>query len=151
MRHVFDTSSVRKLSSLTGREWQTFRKAFRRAGYTSGWIPRVLGAELMGSNLHRKELTVEGLRDLQLAVSRMNNLAASEVLPDDIELATRSVYSMAGIEYPQDAYRTDKEEWPRYIRKFLSVRSPEQVSSRAQDGRLYVTIKDEHGGGTLTI
>ena len=99
MRHLFDTSSVCKLSSLSGRDWQTFRRAFRRAGFTSGWIPRVLGAEVLGSNLHRKALTLAGLHDLQLAVGRMHKLAQGRILPDDIELAQRSFYSLAGIAY----------------------------------------------------
>lgn len=105
----------------------------------------------MGSNLHRKKLTVEGLRDLQLAVGRMDKLADGVVLPDDIELAQRSIYALAGVDYPPDGYVGHTEQWPDHIRVFLRVQHPDQIATVHREGKLFVTVEERGQGGVLTI
>ncbi|MCK6460204.1 MAG: hypothetical protein L6Q95_09970 [Planctomycetes bacterium] len=143
---VFDTSAARTLGCVPENRWVAMRAVWKRHGLTTAWPPHLLG-ELMASNLARKGgLDVPAIREVQKAVSRMDDLATGQIEPADDDLIRQSLFDLAGESPPPP--NTPTATWRRAIGLFLEVERPEQVEASRLADRLQVVTRDaslDHG------
>ena len=130
--YALDTNAVRRLSAFSVEEWSSTVHSFRGANLTAAWIPWVI-REVSATNLIRKELSPEGLQELQLAARRHDVLCRGRVLPDAGDLIRQAFYQLAERDDgPETAITSDG--WTRdWLDRFLCLRDPSEVSSRDGD------------------
>jgi hypothetical protein len=137
---IFDANAVRALAKLERSEWRRLESRWNNLKLCAAWTPNTL-AEVMGTNLRRRNLMYRDLRDLQLAVLRFDELACGEVFPPDDYMVKASIYVLAGREPP---IHVDPDPgWPNVIEAFLRLRTPNQVVFLENDGSIVVRMKDD--------
>ena len=139
---IFDANAVRALARLERRDWRRLESRWNDLHLRAAWTPNSL-AEVMGTNLRRRQLMYRDLKDLQLAVRRFDDLARGEVLPPDDYMVKGSIYVLAGREPP--VHVDPDPGWRSVIEAFLRLRTPSQVVFPEADGSIRVRLKDDRG------
>jgi len=146
---VFDTNAVRALASLEIGEWTGIYESCKVQGLVAGWIPWVI-VEITGTNLRRRALDNEGLRELIVAANRYDQLCEGQILPSPYALMWTAIHELADMEAPP--FPSDSgTSWLRRLDLFISLKSTEQVEAE-MDGDRDVIIKYsdlEHGWGIV--
>jgi hypothetical protein len=148
---VFDTNTVRALGDLTTREWIGVYESCQVQGLVAGWAPWVI-LELTGTNLRRKRLTEEDLRDLIVAAHRYDQLCDKRIVPEPYQLMWTSIHELAEVAIPPFPVSQDAGDLRDRLELFVSLKSTEQVcAGEGSDRDVILKRSDLRRGWGITI
>lgn len=147
---VFDTNAVRALASLDVGEWTGVFESCRVQALVSGWVPWVI-VEITATNLRRKELDDDGLRELIVAARRYDQLCAGRILPHPYTLMWNAIHELAGMEITPCPIESGTDWLRDRLDLFFTVKSTDQIQIDGGDDRdVIIKYSDlERGWGVV--